>query len=84
MRQFFPIIKVGSWCGNLNAELLLTDRTYVCKQCEMIKDRDVNTAENLNRAGLARIYACGPVCACLRAARIGRCDAQAGMMALFQ
>jgi hypothetical protein len=25
----------------------------------MMKDRDVNAAENLHRAGLARIYACG-------------------------
>ena len=46
-------------CGNINAELTLTDRTYLCKRCGMVKDRDLNAAENLNRAGLARIHACG-------------------------
>jgi hypothetical protein len=37
----------------------LTNRTYVCERCGMVKDRDFNAAENLNRAGLARIQACG-------------------------
>ena len=40
-------------------ELTLTDRTYMCQKCEMVKDRDLNAAENLNRAGLAQIYALG-------------------------
>ncbi len=30
--------------GNLNVELTLTDRTYVCKKCGMIKNRALNAA----------------------------------------
>ena len=54
----------------------------------MVKDRDLNAAENLHRAGLARIYA--PVCRhhAYRQAGAGvdlsACGhAQAGMTALF-
>ena len=49
--RFFPSSKMCSCCGNIDAKLTLTNRTYVCKQCGMIKDRDLNAAENLNRAG---------------------------------
>ncbi len=51
--------KKCSCCGQINAELTLTDRTYICTRCGMEKDRDLNAVENLNRAGLARIHACG-------------------------
>lgn len=57
--RFFPSSKMCSGCGTINVELTLTDRTYVCQHCGMKKDRDRNAAENLHRAGLARIYACG-------------------------
>jgi putative transposase len=57
--RFFPSSKQCSCCGHINAELILTDRTYVCTRCGMKKNRDLNAAENLNRAGLARMYACG-------------------------
>ncbi len=40
-------------CGHLNAELTLTDRTYVCTQCGMVKDRDRNAADNLDMVGRA-------------------------------
>jgi len=42
-----------SRCGNINAELTLTDRTYVCKRCRMVNDRDLNAAINLNKVGRA-------------------------------
>ncbi len=32
----------------------------MCESCGLVKDRDLNAAEHLNRAGLARIHACGP------------------------
>ncbi len=57
--RFFPSSKLCSVCGQIKTELSLTDRTYVCQQCGMVKDRDRNASENLHRAGLARIYACG-------------------------
>jgi putative transposase len=57
--RFFPSSKRCSACGQINTELTLHDRTYVCPHCGIIKDRDLNAAENLYRAGLARIHACG-------------------------
>ncbi len=57
--RFFPSSKLCSRCGQIKTELTLTDRTYVCQQCGMVEDRDRNAAENLNRAGLARIHTCG-------------------------
>ena len=52
-------LNAHSACGHINHELTLTNRTYVFQQCGMMKDRDLNAAENLYRAGLARIHACG-------------------------
>ncbi len=46
-------------CAAINTKLTLTDQTYVCERCGLVEDRDLNAVENLNRAGLARIYACG-------------------------
>ena len=34
-------------------------KMYVCEKCELVKNRDLNAAENLDRAGLVRIQACG-------------------------
>lgn len=42
--RFFPSSKMCSCCGNINPKLTLTDRTYVCTTCGMVKDRDVNAA----------------------------------------
>jgi putative transposase len=57
--RFFPSSKLCSCCGAMKMDLNLTNRTYVCERCGMVNDRDLNAAENLNRAGLARIHACG-------------------------
>ncbi len=59
VNRFFPLSKQCSCCGNINTELTLTDRIYICRRCGIVKNRDLNAAENLNRAGLARIHACG-------------------------
>ena len=45
-----------SRCGTINAELTLTDRTYVYKRCGMVKDRDLNAAINLNKAGMTALF----------------------------
>ena len=37
----------------MSANLTLTDRTYICEKCGMIKDRDLNAAINLNKVGRA-------------------------------
>ncbi len=57
--HYFCVHYAKTGCGHLNTKLTLTDRTYLCQQCGMVKDRDLNAAQNLHRAGLARIYACG-------------------------
>ncbi len=51
--RFFPSLKMCSQCGHIHVELTLTDRTYVCKICEMVKDHDLNAAINLNTVGKA-------------------------------
>ena len=46
----------------INSELLLTNRIYVCETCRMVKNRNRNTAENLNKGGRAHpepTNACG-------------------------
>ncbi len=60
--RFFPSSKQCSHCGSINTELTLTDRTYVCKECGMKTDRDVNAAINIDKVGRAHpepIDACG-------------------------
>ncbi len=52
----------------IHTELTLTDRTYICKRCEMVKDRDVNAATNLDTDGRAHpepTDACGQERLCL-------------------
>ncbi len=51
--RFFPSSKMCSCCGYIHAELTLTDRTYVCKRCGTVKNRDVNAAINLEKVGRA-------------------------------
>ena len=47
-------------CGYLNAELTLTDRTYVCTTCGMVKNRNLNAAINLEKEAKAEMndYIC--------------------------
>ncbi|MCP4397682.1 MAG: transposase [bacterium] len=40
-----------SHCRNINAELSLTDRTYICHRCGMVNDRELNAAITLNTVG---------------------------------
>ncbi len=65
-------LKLCSGCGAIHAKLPLTDRTYVCKRCGMIKNRDLNAAMNLDKVGRAHpepTDACGPVCVRTRTGR---------------
>lgn len=41
-----------SGCGNVKADLQLSDRTYQCSCCGMVMDRDRNAAINILRRGL--------------------------------
>ena len=64
--RFEPSSKTCSSCGHIQ-DMPLQIRTYNCESCDMTLDRDLNAAINIkkwgideiNRAGTARIYACG-------------------------
>jgi putative transposase len=43
--------RMCSECGDINHELKLSDRTWVCTKCGMVHDRDTNAAININRFG---------------------------------
>jgi transposase len=62
--QFEPSSKMCSVCGYIKSDLKLSDRVWVCENCETKLDRDLNAAINL--ANLATTtesssesYACG-------------------------
>lgn len=59
---FFPSSKTCSSCGNKKSNLTLAKRTYICDNCNMEMDRDLNAAKNLEQfytASSAGIYASG-------------------------
>lgn len=45
--KFFASSKICSSCGNKDDTINLKDRTYECKQCGLIMDRDLNAAINI-------------------------------------
>lgn len=47
--RFYPSSKTCSCCGEIKTDLKLSDRTYVCKSCGLVIDRDYNAAINLSR-----------------------------------
>lgn len=47
--RFYPSSKTCSCCGCIKSDLKLSDRTYVCKECGLVIDRDLNAAINLQR-----------------------------------
>lgn len=44
--KWFPSTKMCSQCGNIQ-DMPLTDRTYYCDNCGMVKGRDDNASQNL-------------------------------------
>ena len=53
--RFYPSSKMCSKCGNVKAELGLSERTYRCKACGNVLDRDLNAALNIRYEGF-RIF----------------------------
>jgi len=49
--RFFPSSKTCSKCGWINNSLTLKDRTWTCKECGEVLDRDVNAAINILNEG---------------------------------
>jgi len=49
VNRFYPSSKTCSGCGHIKKDLKLKDRTYVCPECGLEIDRDLNAAINLSR-----------------------------------
>ena len=49
---FSPSSKTCSFCGYINKELILKDRTWVCPKCNSVLDRDVNASINIKSFAL--------------------------------
>jgi putative transposase len=47
-----PTSKTCNNCGWKNKDLTLKDRTFICKICGYIEDRDLNAAKNIREIGL--------------------------------
>ncbi|MBR0079055.1 MAG: transposase [Synergistaceae bacterium] len=45
--RFYPSSKTCSCCGYIKRDLKLSDRTYICPECGLVIDRDLNAAINL-------------------------------------
>ena len=53
--RFFPSSKLCSCCGWKNLDLKLSDRTFECKECGIVLDRDMNASINIKNEGM-RLY----------------------------
>jgi putative transposase len=53
--RFYPSSKTCSSCGYIKPELSLSERTYVCEDCGMVLDRDLNAAINLRMVAVSSI-----------------------------
>jgi transposase len=50
--SFFPSSKICSNCSHLSNELALADRTWICPNCNVNHDRDINAAINIRNEGI--------------------------------
>lgn len=46
--RFYPSSKKCSCCGNIKKDLKLSNRTYICEECGLVIDRDLNASINLS------------------------------------
>ncbi len=53
--RFYPSSKTCSGCGYIKPELSLSERTFVCEDCGMVLDRDLNAALNVRRVAVSSI-----------------------------
>ena len=56
INRFEPSSKTCSDCGWVNKDLTLKDREFVCHDCGIKIDRDLNAALNIKRAGVNTLY----------------------------
>lgn len=58
INQWYPSSQICSSCGHQDGKKALSVREWVCSNCGVLHDRDINAAININTAGLAEIYGC--------------------------
>lgn len=54
---FFSSSKTCSDCGAINQRLMLSDREWVCAECGVVHDRDLNASMNIEAEGI-RLLEC--------------------------
>jgi putative transposase len=52
VNRWFPSSKLCSNCNHKNNDLKLKDRNWICKNCNVINDRDHNASTNIHVEGL--------------------------------
>ncbi|MFA5300682.1 MAG: RNA-guided endonuclease TnpB family protein [Lutibacter sp.] len=52
--RFSPTSKACNACGEINNNLKLSDRQWVCLKCGALHDRDLNAAKNILKSGLGQ------------------------------
>ena len=57
--RFYPSSKICSHCGSIKHNLKLTERTYICNDCGLEIDRDLNASLNLCRLGSSTVSSTG-------------------------
>ena len=50
--KWYPSSKCCNECGEINQELQLSDRIWICKSCGSVIDRDYNAAKNIRDEGV--------------------------------
>ena len=53
--RFYPSSKTCHCCGYVNKSLKLSDRQWICPECNSVIDRDLNAAQNIKDEGLRKI-----------------------------
>jgi putative transposase len=60
--RFYPSSKTCSGCTFVKPELKLSERVFICEECGMVLDRDLNASINIKRVAVSSIdtqNACG-------------------------
>ncbi len=53
--RWYPSSKICSCCGTIKKDLKLSDRVYICKECGLVIDRDLQASINLREAKTYKI-----------------------------
>ena len=53
--KWYPSSKLCSCCGNIKKDLKLSDRIYICEECGLVIDRDLQASINLREAKTYKI-----------------------------